>query len=416
MHLGPKIVRDGLVFGYDTGYGIFDNSGTYRFNLGEPATNSQDYDKTVMTQTGFDAWGCYDGNNSSPAYHSWDVAQSKTLVNIKGPDNSPVNAMLYHNFTGGFHGPTHWSGVPSSLLTNGSKITLQGWVKAADPASIGKTVSPYLYYSKIGGGAYSNSTSYTLTGEWQLVSHSYTVPEGSTGNGIMYFFTSGGTDIKMYLTKTAIVGNKTYAVQWLPGGTTRSVSGSLIDLTKSTNIDVSNVSFDSDGLPTFDGTDDTISVTSYSAIELVDNVSIEAVYKRLSTDPILDVIANKYHSTGWELFCRTDNTFSLAGRNGDGTYYYTSNPAYTVNNNKYYHLVGLKEGLSWRLYVNGELYAYLTANSVGTWSNTGILQIGGEGNGYYPNMELPVLKVYNRVLSAQQVQQNYKAYKNRFNI
>jgi hypothetical protein len=170
------------------------------------------------------------------------------------------------------------------------------------------------------------------------------------------------------------------------------------------------------GALTFDGTDDTISINSYSAIELVDNVSIEYIYKRLSTDPVLDVIANKYHSTGWELFCRTNNTFALAGRNGDGTYYSTSNAAYTIQNNIYYHLVAMKEGLSWRLYVNGVLYAYLTANSVGTWSNTGVLQIGGEGSGYYPNMELPVLKIYNKVLSTQEVQQNYNAYKNRFNL
>ena len=166
----------------------------------------------------------------------------------------------------------------------------------------------------------------------------------------------------------------------------------------------------------FDGTDDTISVPSYSAIELVDNVSIEYVYMRLSTDSILDIIANKYHNTGWELFCTTANTFALAGRNGDGTYYSTSNAAYTIQNNTYYHLVAIKEGLSWRLYVNGELYASLTANSIGTWSNTGILQIGGEGSGYFPNMKLPVLKIYNRVLKASEISRNFNAIQAKFNI
>jgi hypothetical protein len=87
-----------------------------------------------------------------------------------------------------------------------------------------------------------------------------------------------------------------------------------------------------------------------------------------------------------------------------------------MQNNQYYHLVAIKEGLSWRLYVNGELYSYLTANTVGTWSNNGILQIGGEGNGYYPNMELPILKIYNQVLTAAEVQQNYQALRFRFGI
>ena len=72
--------------------------------------------------------------------------------------------------------------------------------------------------------------------------------------------------------------------------------------------------------------------------------------------------------------------------------------------------------MSWRLYVNGALYASLTANTVGTWSNNGILQIGGEGSGYYPNMKLPIFKIYNTVLSADQIKQNYQKYKTRFNL
>lgn len=205
-------------------------------------------------------------------------------------------------------------------------------------------------------------------------------------------------------------------LQFIDENTTRSATQSLYDLTGNASLSLTSVSFDSTGDIVFDGTDDTISVSSYPAIELADNVSIEYVYMRLSTDPVLDVIANKYHSTGWELFCQTGNTFALAGRNGDGTYYSTSNAAYTIQNNKYYHLVAIKEGTSWRLYVNGELYASLTAGSVGTWSNTGILQIGGEGNGYFPNMKLPILKIYNKVLTQAEILQNYRHYKSRYNI
>jgi hypothetical protein len=201
-----------------------------------------------------------------------------------------------------------------------------------------------------------------------------------------------------------------HCTQFTPAETTRSATQGLLPLTSNTSINLSSVSFDSNAQIVFDGTDDTISISSYSAMELVDNVSIEYVYMRLSTDSILDVIANKYHNTGWELFCTTSNTFALAGRNGDGTYYSTSNAAYTIQSNKYYHLVAIKEGLSWRLYVNGELYASLTANSIGTWSNTGILQIGGEGSGYFPNMKLPVLKIYNRVLKESEISRNFKKF------
>ena len=199
-------------------------------------------------------------------------------------------------------------------------------------------------------------------------------------------------------------------------GYQRSATQGLLPLINNPTINLSSVSFDSNAQIIWDGTDDTISINSYPAIELVDNVSIEYVYMRLSTDPVLDVIANKYHNTGWELFCQTGATFALAGRNGDGTYYATTNPAYTIQNNQYYHLVAIKDGFSWRLYVNGQLYSYLTAGTIGTWSNSGILQIGGEGSGYYPHMKLPIFKIYNTALSADQVQQNYRQYKSRFNL
>ena len=40
MHTGPNIERDGLVFGYDTGYPLVSgNSDTYKFNKGEPTVN-----------------------------------------------------------------------------------------------------------------------------------------------------------------------------------------------------------------------------------------------------------------------------------------------------------------------------------------------------------------------------------------
>jgi len=39
MYTGPNIERDGLVFGYDTGYGVADNSTATRFYPGESTIN-----------------------------------------------------------------------------------------------------------------------------------------------------------------------------------------------------------------------------------------------------------------------------------------------------------------------------------------------------------------------------------------
>ena len=39
MYTGPNVTNDDLVFGYDTGYSVADNTTATRFYPGEPTTN-----------------------------------------------------------------------------------------------------------------------------------------------------------------------------------------------------------------------------------------------------------------------------------------------------------------------------------------------------------------------------------------
>jgi hypothetical protein len=376
-HAGPNIFgEETLVFGYD----LADTVNSY---IGEPTTNQ--YTNPDFTN-GTTGW----------SFASWDGNVTYGTDNVLGPFGKTIPVLkLTKNTTSAY---SHFHQYNSGKYTTGNQYTLSAWVKG----------SGTLRGNTQWGGI---EQSFSLTGDWQYVKYTVTAPNN---DNFPYWAAEALTTGTVMYMVYAQSEQKTHATPFVAG--TRSATQGLLPLIGNSTIDLTNVSFDANAQMTFDGTDDTVSVPSYSAIELVDNVSIEYVYMRLSTDPILDVIANKYHNTGWELFCQTGNTFALAGRNGDGTYYSTANPAYTIQNNKYYHLVAIKEALSWRLYVNGELYAYLTANSIGTWSNTGILQIGGEGAGYFPNMKLPVLKIYNRVLTASEISRNFNAIKSRFNI
>jgi hypothetical protein len=376
-HAGPNIFgEETLVFGYD----LADTVNSY---IGEPTTNQ--YTNPDFTN-GTTGW----------SFASWDGNVTYGTDNVLGPFGKTIPVLkLTKNTTSAY---SHFHQYNSGKYTTGNQYTLSAWVKG----------SGTLRGNTQWGGI---EQSFSLTGDWQYVKYTVTAPNN---DNFPYWAAEALTTGTVMYMVYAQSEQKTHATPFVAG--TRSATQGLLPLIGNSTIDLTNVSFDANAQMTFDGTDDTVSVPSYSAIELVDNVSIEYVYMRLSTDPILDVIANKYHNTGWEIFCQTGNTFALAGRNGDGTYYSTANPAYTIQNNKYYHLVAIKEALSWRLYVNGELYAYLTANSIGTWSNTGILQIGGEGAGYFPNMKLPVLKIYNRVLTASEISRNFNAIKSRFNI
>ena len=372
---GPNTAESGLVFAYDLG-------NTLTSYIGEPTTNeaNTNYSRTIQ----FHNQGAY-GN----AGYILDAPE-------RGPD---------------------WKKIIVTDRGNNFRIAQFPYISQ----NYGTTKVYSVEYDFGGTSGYfiygdGSSGFGVLQDNGKRVTALFTPP--SAGSWVEALFLGNNTpasgiyDIIYYRNYQVEVNS--HPTQFTPSS--RSATQGLLPLVNNSTIDITNVSFNSNAQIVFDGSNDTISVNSYPAIELVDNVSVEYVYKRLSTNPILDVIANKYHSTGWELFCTTANTFALAGRNGDGTYYSTSNAAYTMQNNQYYHLVAIKEGLSWRLYVNGELYSYLTANTVGTWSNNGILQIGGEGNGYYPNMELPILKIYNQVLTAAEVQQNYQALRFRFRI
>ena len=384
---GGNLIEDSVVFGYDTNAGVADNNTATRFYPGEPTVNLLNYDTTMPT------WPSSSSNMATLT--SKTSARSFTVIgtcNVPGSMTfvypSITTNATYHTISATF--------TNNSTETSNVALYIRGANNATSTVNQSQTTTMQP----------GQSIRKTLIGNVLTVNGGYTAAVGVWSHGTSGQVNMNVTDIQFEET--------THATPFVDG--TRSSTQSLIDLKKTADIDVSNISFDSTGQPVWDGTNDRSDVTSHSAIEIVDNVSIEYVYKRLSTDPVLDVIANKYHSTGWELFCTTASKFSLAGRNGDGTYYSTGNSGQTMVNNKFYHLVAQKEGTSWRLFVNGELDSSTTANSVGTWSNTGVLQIGGEGNGYFPHMELPVLKVYNRVLSTAEIKQNYKAYKNRFNI
>ena len=392
-HAGPNPALDSnIVFSYDTG----DTLNSYR---GEPTTN------TVGNLNSYNPLDLYTwastGNTST-----WSRDTSAPLSPVKGIPLKEVSSgtdsysdtfnNTQDNIAAASSGQT-WTVSVYALAAAGTNI--QVWIFGAN--SSGNYVELAL-----------NGYGVTATGQWQRISVTMTFSNGSTAYVQSRVATSTNGGVIWW--DGLQVEQKPNPTQFTTG--TRSATQGLLPLINNPTIDLSSVSFDSNAQMIWDGTDVTISINSYPAIELADNISIEYVYMRLSTDPVLDVIANKYHSTGWELFCQTGATFALAGRNGDGTYYATSNPAYTIQNNQYYHLVAIKDGFSWRLYVNGQLYSYLTAGTIGTWSNSGILQIGGEGAGYYPNMKLPIFKIYNSALSADQVKQNYQQYKTRFNL
>ncbi len=89
-----------------------------------------------------------------------------------------------------------------------------------------------------------------------------------------------------------------------------------------------------------------------------------------------------------------------------------------MTNNQFYHCVGTHDANgNIALYINGTLH-----NSGGsvpdlTLGTSPRLTIGrAYSNDRYTDIDAPVVRVYDRVLTAAEIAKNYNAFKNRFEI
>ena len=411
---GPNIERDGLVFGYDTGANPSSNF--------DHRITSRRYFKGKNT-TNLQPSGVAFGHNSGTYGNVVTVVDApekgqgwkKVTINNRGSNfriiqwtytSMTANTMYCHSIVfdwgnmrdKGYYINHDGTGTGQRFFYKpGDYVTNQG-------ASI--SINSTLVDGKIAGNI-THTASHT---------HAFFINNNTTG-------VSGLNDYFYY--RDYQVEQSAYPTPYSSG--TRSATQSLLDLTKSTNIDVSNVSFDSDGLPTFDGTDDYISLGDDSRFDFTNGVfSIEAIVKFPSSwtaggqypNLISKGASAGWDTDGWALFGFRDwpsagqKSWGLGFRNGA-----TSRTVYIANRatDVYLHIVATADGSTMRLYENG-VQVSTQSQTINPASNSTNVYIGrGPGSVYFPG-DIPVAKIYNQTLTATEVLQNYKAYKNRFNI
>jgi hypothetical protein len=93
---------------------------------------------------------------------------------------------------------------------------------------------------------------------------------------------------------------------------------------------------------------------------------------------------------------------------------YTSSTV--LNSANYYHVVMSKSPTNGTIYVNGVAEdSHTPTLPAAAWSGT--WKIGArQNNTFWFNGELPAMKIYNRVLTASEIQSNFNAIKGRFSI
>jgi hypothetical protein len=178
-------------------------------------------------------------------------------------------------------------------------------------------------------------------------------------------------------------------------------------------------STDKSGTFEFDGTNDYINVSNVDTINgmITDSVSIEAFFNADVVNSY-DVIGGLQDTTSVRYSC----AFNIGRRNGAIGFDLETTTGQTrilsddseVAIGNWYHIVGTHKPNTTTLYINGiqeKISYYRTGNLV----NFDGLVIGSDITpGRYFNGQIALFKVYNKLLSASEVLQNYNALKSRF--
>jgi len=385
---GPNTTTEGLVFGYDTGYPIADTAQSLRFNKGQPTTN-------LITNSGT--------SNTGWAGYGWTGEQAIS--------NDYSNTYEF-TATNGWHNRTFDTGVTSGgtiQVTFEYKLKQQETTQNQLFVLNGTHLGSYTNY--IGNGS--------MTFEWQTFNGTFTAnadskvaigPRGSDSSGL--------TDI-VYI-RNLQVEKRNHATPFIQG--TRSVSGSLIDLTRTNDIDLSNVSFDSNAQMTFDGTNDYI-ITSTN-VTVTGDQSIETLIKFDTLEGFLQGLISNHDYVNTSNFginqVRSDKIGISIGYTDGSREYQDKYSTTAVVTGRFYHIV-MTFNLSanqCKLYIDGELDS--TFNLTKTVKYTSRPMVMGRWDyqyqNYYFDGNIAQGKYYSKTLSSEEVKQNYNALKNRFNI
>ena len=371
----PKIVTDGLSFMYDTGSGK-----SYK---GEPTTIYGDPFPGETTLPGGFYWSYeYDHEIVDAPIAGHFLSNRKWIKSTR--DTSGSTRVLFIN----------------NSFTAGSTYTFSCYAYSTDAS-----LTSLAHVSHNGGYSSTQNTTTYGTSDLGTVKRIHGTWIQQVNGGPIFGMQTNNTALGTTFYITGLqVEEKTRATQ-LTGGS-RSATQGLLDLTNNATINLSNVSFDSNAQVIFDGTDDTINTGLYSGRNpATDPFTIEAVVKSDTTSGGRMWVDATNNGSNQRLYCAhaATGTGNPMGIQGSG---WSSSAPHDTD---YHHYVIVMDGSVARLYNNGE--AHSTKNY--TSYQIQALNIGGR-NTYRWFGDIPIFKLYDRALTADEVLQNYNATKSRF--
>jgi hypothetical protein len=382
-----KTVTSGSVFAYDTG----DTRNSYR---GEPTVNGVG---NLNSYNPLDLYTWAPNGNTS----TWSRDTSAPLSPVKGIPLKEISS-------GTDSYSDTYNGSADNIIAASSGQTWTVSVYAL--AAAGTNIQVWIFGANSSGNYIElDYNGFTATGVWQRISVTMTFSNGSTAYIQARVATSTNGGVIWW--DGLQVEQKSYPTQFVNG--TRSATQGLLPIVGNSTIDLTNVSFDSNAQMTFDGTNDYINIPSSNVFD-TQTVTVEVIVKPYSTSQNGFWFEKGAVNTQYSLFMEGSN---IQWRTAfGGTYNSLLFGSSNMTANAWNHVVGTYTAGDKRVYLNSTL---MNSNNLNVTLNTnqGNQYIGSyNSNGYFYNGEIAVVKIYNRVLSAGEVRQNYLHYKTRFNL
>lgn len=385
--VGPKSKgKDNLVFGYDTG----DTVNSYKGEPTEPLRG------TFPTDTEF------------PTGYHWNYEYDHEIVDAP-VSNHFLSNKKWIKSTRDTTGSRRVLFLNNSF-TSGSTYTFSCYVYSDDSrlTSLQQLSHNGGYSAHQGGTIYASAdlgTVKRIHGTWIQQQNGSSIYGMQTNNAAL------GTTFYMTGLQVEEKANPTQ----LTAGSRSADSGSLIDLTGNSTIDVTNVSFDSDAQVDFDGSNDYGEISDSTLFDFgTSDFSMEAVIKGTGTSNYRTIFYH-FYNPGF-VYITMINTGVMR--------VWIHNKVLNGNTNildgKYHHTAFVRQGDTLTFYVDGVEDATSTGWTSKSATNTSKgASIGRyiDGSTAYPfDGAINVLNAYNRALTASEIKANFNAIKGRFNI
>ena len=370
MSLGhsPKIVTDGLVFYYDM------NNRKKSF-LGAPTVNliaNAGQNAAIERSSDGSVYGYFSANITADILANWTASNNKVSMSFEGKRDYTVGG------TGGGA-----DGYPRM----------------------------YIYFGDWTWSSSFGATSYDWTYNTQ---NNITVPDptGKTVYMTIYHMNSGNPGRSYSRNHQLEFG--TYATPFVNG--TRTLSNNFVDLTGNNTITANNLTYSSDGSFSFSQPSSSW-IDSGMLHPSTNEFTIQCWVKPGSSQTAYAGIVGNHAGGYTGMFCQQQNTtlnaYTWGTGNGSSWGNYSN---FTLTTNNWHHLVLVKTATNNYTYINGSLVTTVATNGL----SLGASNIGF-GRDYintprYWNGSIDAGAIYNRALTAAEVQQNFNALRGRYGI